>query len=211
MPDYSLVPVDYLPEFEGVSFVPVDYDPVSADGTTSRAAAPAQFHDPKLQSASGVDTSSPSYNPSPPPTPPLGIPAPAKGQQPGNLPGPGPTAGVSNSIAAKIREIGSDFYDQSIRQPLRDLGDMGHDLVTDPAYFLHAIGPSLAGLGMSAPIARVGNLRAAERAEEIHNVLGTIAQRLRTTAVLDTDAGRIIAGGTRDLDPIQRAALGQGK
>src|SRR5450756_1956973 len=34
MSDYSLVPVDYLPEFEGVSLVPVDYNPFSADGTT---------------------------------------------------------------------------------------------------------------------------------------------------------------------------------
>jgi hypothetical protein len=36
MPDYSLVPVDYLPEFEGVSFVPVDYDPFSAEGTAQQ-------------------------------------------------------------------------------------------------------------------------------------------------------------------------------
>jgi hypothetical protein len=27
MPGYSLVPVDYQPDFEGVSLVPVDHDP----------------------------------------------------------------------------------------------------------------------------------------------------------------------------------------
>jgi hypothetical protein len=37
MPDYSLVPVDYQPEFEGVSLVPVDHDPFSTDGVTQQA------------------------------------------------------------------------------------------------------------------------------------------------------------------------------
>jgi hypothetical protein len=32
----------------------------------------------------------------------------------------------------------------------------GSDLITDPAYFFHAIGPSLVGLGMSAPATVVG-------------------------------------------------------
>jgi hypothetical protein len=39
MSNYSLVPVDYLPEFEGVSLVPVDYNPFSTDGVTQRAQA----------------------------------------------------------------------------------------------------------------------------------------------------------------------------
>ena len=34
MPNYSLIPVDYQPEFEDYSLVPVDYDPFSADGET---------------------------------------------------------------------------------------------------------------------------------------------------------------------------------
>jgi hypothetical protein len=37
MPDYSLVPVEYQPEFEGVSLVPVDYNPFSTDGVTQQA------------------------------------------------------------------------------------------------------------------------------------------------------------------------------
>jgi hypothetical protein len=34
MPDYSLVPVDYQPDFNDHSLVPVDHDPFAADGVT---------------------------------------------------------------------------------------------------------------------------------------------------------------------------------
>jgi len=37
MPDYSLVPVDYQPDFDGHSLVPVDYDPFAADGLAQQA------------------------------------------------------------------------------------------------------------------------------------------------------------------------------
>jgi hypothetical protein len=37
MPDYSLVPVDYQPDFSDFSLVPVDYDPFSADGVNQQA------------------------------------------------------------------------------------------------------------------------------------------------------------------------------
>jgi hypothetical protein len=37
MPGYSLVPVDYQPDFDGYSLVPVDYDPFAADGVTQKA------------------------------------------------------------------------------------------------------------------------------------------------------------------------------
>src|SRR5450756_1198053 len=58
MSDYSLVPVDYLPEFEGVSLVPVDYNPFSADGTTQPTQPqPAQNQParPPQQPATGPD------------------------------------------------------------------------------------------------------------------------------------------------------------
>jgi hypothetical protein len=42
MPDYSLVPVDYQPNFDEYSLVPVDYDPFAADGATQQA----QFQQP---------------------------------------------------------------------------------------------------------------------------------------------------------------------
>ena len=47
----------------------------------------------------------------------------------------------------------------------------------------------------------------ARRAGEIHRVLDPLAQMQRTTAVLDSTAGRIVTGGARDLTPAQRAAL----
>jgi len=37
MPDYSLVPVDYQPDFDDYSLVPVDHDPFAADGLTQQA------------------------------------------------------------------------------------------------------------------------------------------------------------------------------
>jgi hypothetical protein len=37
MPDYSLVPVDYQPDFNDHSLVPVDYDPFAADGPAQQA------------------------------------------------------------------------------------------------------------------------------------------------------------------------------
>jgi hypothetical protein len=37
MPGYSLVPVDYQPNFDGYSLVPVDYDPFAADGVTQQS------------------------------------------------------------------------------------------------------------------------------------------------------------------------------
>jgi hypothetical protein len=37
MPDYSLVPVDYQPEFDDYSLVPVDHDPFAEDGVTQQA------------------------------------------------------------------------------------------------------------------------------------------------------------------------------
>lgn len=49
------------------------------------------------------------------------------------------------------------------------------------------------------------------RAKEFHSALTPIAQEMRTTAALDTDAGRIIAGGRRDLAPLQRAMRDEGE
>jgi hypothetical protein len=51
----------------------------------------------------------------------------------------------------------------------------------------------------------------AERVAQIHGVLDPIAQEMRTTAVLETNLGRIIAGGTRDLAPVQRGLLAEGE
>jgi hypothetical protein len=37
MPSYSLIPVDYQPDFDGSSLIPVDYDPFAADAATQQA------------------------------------------------------------------------------------------------------------------------------------------------------------------------------
>jgi hypothetical protein len=54
MPDYSLVPVDYQPDFDDYSLVPVDYDPFAADGVAQQwriqqAQAQAQPQGPPQQ------------------------------------------------------------------------------------------------------------------------------------------------------------------
>jgi hypothetical protein len=53
----------------------------------------------------------------------------------------------------------------------------------------------------------------ATRAQEVHDILADdpIAHRKRTTVVLRTDGGKIVAGGGRDLNPAQRDALGPGE
>ena len=53
MRDYSLVPVDYQPEFDDHSLVPVDHDPFAADGVAQQPQiqlAQAQPQDPQQQS-----------------------------------------------------------------------------------------------------------------------------------------------------------------
>jgi hypothetical protein len=51
----------------------------------------------------------------------------------------------------------------------------------------------------------------ATRAGEVHGALHPVAQRMRTTAVLETSGGRVVAGGGPDLTPAQRALLGPGE
>ena len=52
MPGYSLVPVDYQPDFDGYSLVPVDYDPFAADGLAQQA----QFHSIMAQTPQGAES-----------------------------------------------------------------------------------------------------------------------------------------------------------
>ncbi|MGA2936143.1 MAG: hypothetical protein ABSF52_03480 [Syntrophobacteraceae bacterium] len=65
-------------------------------------------------------------------------------------------------------------------------------------------GANLGPLDAEARVAALATL-----AREFHSTLDRIAQTMRTTAILETDAGRIIAGGGRDLKPIQRALLNE--
>ena len=80
-----------------------------------------------------------------------------------------------------------------------------------------ALAPAAAsalGLGGATEIgasAAAGSVSLAQRAAQIQGVLDPIAQQMRTTAVLETNIGRIVAGGARDLAPSQRASLGPGE
>ena len=79
MPDYSLLPVDYPPDFEGTSLVPVDYDPFADDGPIQQTQTqPAQPQPQSQPQQPGTETSS-------------GVTGPATGNSPG---GSGGGAGV---------------------------------------------------------------------------------------------------------------------
>ncbi len=60
-------------------------------------------------------------------------------------------------------------------------------------------------------VASGGGAALEARAGEVHSVLDPIAARQRTTAVLRTSGEDIVAGGARDLNPAQRAALRPGE
>jgi hypothetical protein len=53
MPGYSLVPVDYQPDFGDYSLVPVDYDPFAADGMIQQARTQLESQPQRL--AAGAD------------------------------------------------------------------------------------------------------------------------------------------------------------
>jgi hypothetical protein len=91
MPGYSLMPVDYQPDFDGYSLVPVDYDPFAADGVThvtqqsqiQQAQAQPQGP-PQQQPATGAGQ------------PDAGAPAAAGGPSGSDGGGIGPTGGAPN-------------------------------------------------------------------------------------------------------------------
>ena len=84
MPDYSLVPVDYQPDFDDHSLVPVDYDPFAAGGLAQRA----QIQQTQVQ----------------PQGPPQQLPATGAGQSDAGAPAAG--GGPSGSIGGGIGPTG---------------------------------------------------------------------------------------------------------
>ena len=54
MPGYTLVPVDYQPDFGGYSLVPVDYDPFAADGAIQQAQIQLAQAQPQQQPPAGA-------------------------------------------------------------------------------------------------------------------------------------------------------------
>ncbi|MGY4397339.1 RHS repeat-associated protein [Sphingomonas sp. UYAg733] len=97
-----------------------------------------------------------------------------------------------------------------------DIVDLGKGLARgDIGWALGGMPPTLGGglVGLEAASARAvaSEVSASTRAAQVHSVLDPVAQTRRTTAVLDTAKGRIVAGGGRDLTPAQRAALRPGE
>jgi RHS repeat-associated protein len=111
--------------------------------------------------------------------------------------------------ADTIKSAGSDFYNQTILQGGRVIADAAHDLVNDPAYFAHAIGPTLVGFGLSSPTTVVGTpaaeggLTAAERVAQLAQ--GGLSQiqreRFVTLGVTETqEAIRVISSSSKTLE-----------
>ena len=101
MPDYSLVPVDYQPDFDDHSLVPVDYDPFAADGVAQQAQLQTQA-DPQgpLQQQPATGAGQPD----------AGAPAAGGGPSGSEGGGIGPTGGAANPTsdqgAAKAAPFG---------------------------------------------------------------------------------------------------------
>src|SRR5450631_3143034 len=103
MPGYSLVPVDYQPDFDDYSLVPVDYDPFAADGVTQQA----QIQQPPTQTQPAQPE--PQRQPQQPATgagqP--GVNGPATGNSPGESGGGGigPTGGCPQPDFGSRRSV----------------------------------------------------------------------------------------------------------
>ena len=122
MSNYSLVPVDYPPDFEGVSLVPVDHDPFAADGPIEQAGTqPASQPQPNAgfdQPPSALQTAG-----SAPPLPPMvpnGGQAPSVPQPPGQDPHAQyqalrPMPGDRNAMLATVHpEVGQTLIAQAL-------------------------------------------------------------------------------------------------
>ncbi|XXT19469.1 RHS repeat-associated core domain-containing protein [Sorangium sp. So ce429] len=94
----------------------------------------------------------------------------------------------------------------------REAGAAGTKTVLLTAATVFGMGRGLgAAAEGSAAAGAVAATPLAARAQQIHGALHPVAQRMRTTAALDTTGGRIIAGGGPDLTPAQRALLVPGE
>jgi hypothetical protein len=78
---------------------------------------------------------------------------------------------------------------------------MAHDLTTDPSYFLHAIGPTVAGLGMIAPAAKVGTAATESTGDVVvGGRLGSAATRAHVSDVaadFESQGYTVTGGGGR--------------
>ncbi|KYF61036.1 type IV secretion protein Rhs [Sorangium cellulosum] len=111
-----------------------------------------------------------------------------------------------------LYHIGQGAADTALaidRGDYREAGAAGTRTIVLAAATVFGAGRGLGAAAESTVAARVAGSAdtLASRAAQVHSALDPIAQAQRTTAVLDSTAGRIVAGGARDLTPAQRAAL----
>jgi RHS repeat-associated protein len=116
-----------------------------------------------------------------------------------------------------------DFFEPLSHIP-GDIIDLGRRLADGRetvGSVLNGLPPTFGGGVSGAPVAAgelsalvrggVSAENATVRANQIHGELDALAQTRRTTAVLETNRGSIVAGGGRDLNPAQIRALGPGE
>jgi hypothetical protein len=160
MADYSLVPVDYLPDFEGVSLVPVDYDPVSADGVIQQAQGQVQGEAPSIQSQPVPAPNSQSSPIQPPsqPQPPQGPQAPVQPQsqpQPAPSTQPTPTVPAGPAIRGGSASPFVDFFNQ-LAAPERAESERVADLVRNHPTAAKIVGAIGLGSALIPPLAIAG-------------------------------------------------------
>ena len=119
MPGYSLVPVDYQPDFDNHSLVPVDYDPFAEDGVTQQA----QFQQPPTPTQP-TQPQQPVTGASQP-----GVNGPATGNSPS---GSGGIAGVKRfggaeggDFPSRNAGIGFESADRAWDAALKEMRDLG--------------------------------------------------------------------------------------
>ena len=99
--------------------------------------------------------------------------------------------------------LAPDLCGEIFGQMFENVGDLSGDQCVAQAAYDISSGFRQAGLGMSMlPLFRLGS-----RLWTIHGAQNPIAQNMRTTAALQTNRGRIFAGGRVDLSRAQRGML----
>ncbi len=134
------------------------------------------------------------------------------------LPPPRLTGNALHDYELQGSYKGGGYFTLTVSMALPMAGEgEGFGVLSSEGSGLFGVEEAAAGAGTAAGGAASGT--AAEgaeaslvaRAEQIHGALDTTAQGMRTTAVLDTSAGRVVASGGRDLTPGQRALLQAGE
>jgi hypothetical protein len=187
MPDYSLVPVDYQPDFSDFSLVPVDYDPF-ADGNTPQAGVqPENQPQPLANGAGQPNVRTPVNNP--------------QATEPGESRDPDTASGgvqdrtsASNPSAAPIPSSDKPAYDWS-RYNL-PFGELKPATYTPTQHIGNFAADTLMGLGMQPYTAN-------DLASRIGNVLGLTPFGVAGSALDLIDAKR-----RDDLPGVAMAAAG---